>query len=61
MLWLQREESSEKKVVRLMLRKQLINLTEVVIERRSLRNCRSFPSDIMAWYVGGHSAKSECL
>jgi hypothetical protein len=44
-----------------MLREHLINLAEAVTERGSLRICRSFPSDIMAWHGGGQSAKSECL
>jgi hypothetical protein len=43
----------EKKVASLMLREHLKNLAEVVIERGSLRICRSFPSDIMAWHAGG--------
>jgi hypothetical protein len=56
----QRTES-EQKVVSLMLRKHLINLAEVVIEKGSLRIWHKFPSDIMAWHGGGQSAKSECL
>jgi hypothetical protein len=44
-----------------MLRKHLIKLTEVVIEKGCLRIGHKFPSDSMAWHGGGHTAKSECL
>jgi hypothetical protein len=55
------EDTSEMRVLSLMLRKHLINLTETMKERESLRNCMSFPSDIMAWHRGGQSSKSEFL
>jgi hypothetical protein len=42
-----------------MLKEHLINLTEAMTKRGSLRIFRSFASDIMAWHEGGELDKSE--
>jgi hypothetical protein len=51
--FMREEETSEMRAVSLMLRKHLINLAEGEREREYMRNCKIFPSDIMAWYRGG--------